>query len=239
MLTRELFQKLAQYDSPTVCNAIELWDLRSRTAGYMNETIQACYPHLPPMVGLALTTTFRSAAAPIQGDAYSSLTAQTQILEQMELPAVMVFQDLDQPVAAATFGEVMCTTYKAFGAAGLITSGTGRDLEQVERLDFPAFTAGAQAAHGYCHFVDLQIPVSVGGIMVRPNELLHGDCNGVTTIPVEIASEIPGVCDEIISAENLVLDYLKAGNVTAKGFDEARQACGAQIQALSRRLKGK
>ncbi len=238
MLTRDLFQQLAKYDTPTICNAIELWDMRPRTAGYMNETIQACYPHLPPMVGLAVTCTFRSAEAPLGGDAYSSLSAQTQILEEMELPGVMVFQDLDEPVAAATFGEVMCTTYKAFGAAGLITSGTGRDLEQVERLDFPAFTAGAQAAHGYCHFVDLQVPVSVGGIMVRPGTLLHGDCNGVSTIPEDIASEVPGVCDEIINAENIVLDYLKAGNVTSKGFDEARQASVAQIQALGRRLKG-
>ena len=34
-----------------------------------------------------------------------------------------MFQDLDQPVASATFGEVMCTVYQSFGAAGLITSG--------------------------------------------------------------------------------------------------------------------
>src|SRR5204863_454360 len=43
-------------------------------------------------------------------------------------PPVVVFQDLDNPVMAATFGEVMCTTYKTFGAAGLITSGAARKL---------------------------------------------------------------------------------------------------------------
>ncbi|MBR9804034.1 RraA family protein [bacterium] len=238
MLTKALLERLQKYDSPTVCNAIELWDMRPRTAGYMNETIQACFPDLPPMVGIATTATFRSAAAPMQGDAYSSLSKQAEILEQTELPAVVVFQDLDEPTAAATFGEVMCTTYKAFGAAGLITTGTGRDLEQVAALDFPAFTSGAQAAHGYCHMVDLQIPVSVGGVMVRPLELLHGDANGVTTIPESIASEVPDVCDEIIRAEQIVLDYLKGDGITAKGFDEARQACAAEIKALSARLKG-
>ena len=236
-MTKELFEQLAKYDTPTVCNAIELWDMRSRTAGYMNESIQACFPGFPPMVGLALTSTFRASAAPLESDAYSSLTAQTAIMEKLELPSVVVFQDLDRPIAAATFGEVMCTTYKAFGAVGLVTSGTGRDLEQVEAINFPVFTSGSQAAHGYCHFVDINVPVSVGGIIVRPNELLHGDCNGITTIPVEIASEIPDVCDEIIQAEQIVLDYVKSGNVTSNGFNEARQSCQALIAKLAKRLK--
>ena len=47
---------------------------------------------------------------------------------------------------SATFGEVMCTTYKAFGAAGLITSGAARDLDQVEAMNFPCFADGAICA---------------------------------------------------------------------------------------------
>ena len=46
--------------------------------------------------------------------------------------------------AAATFGEVMCTTYKKFGAKGLITTGGGRDLAQVDALGFPTFTLQAK-----------------------------------------------------------------------------------------------
>ncbi len=239
MLTEEIITRLKQYDTPTICNAVELWDLRLRTAGYMDETIQACFPRLQPMVGLALTSTFRSSAAPISGDAYSSLSAQTAILEKMDLPAVIVFQDLDTPTAAATFGEVMCTTYQAFGACGLITSGTGRDLDQVEALDFPVFTSGSQAAHGYCHILDINVPVTVGGVNIRPNELVHGDCNGVTTIPISIASEVPDVCAEIANAEQIVLEYLRSSNITSAGFEDARQACGAMISKLSARLKGK
>ncbi len=43
-------------------------------------------------------------------------------------PPIVVYQDVDNPVASATFGEVMCTTYQSFGAKGIITSGAGRDL---------------------------------------------------------------------------------------------------------------
>ena len=157
---------LAKFDTPTICNVVELFDLRPRNAGYMNETIQACFPKMPPMVGYALTSFFRSQSPPRGGDIYANLTRQIERFAELPGPAVMVFQDVDFPVAAATFGEVMCTTYKAFGAKGLITSGTGRDLDQVERINFPAFTSGATCAHGYSHILAVGMPVVVGGITV-------------------------------------------------------------------------
>ena len=229
---------LRKFDTPTICNVVELFDLRSRIAGYMNQRIQACYPRLPPMVGYAATATFRSAAAPCAGNVYAGLGEQVAAFAELPGPPVVVFQDLDDPVASATFGEVMCSTYKAFGAAGLITSGAGRDLDQVEALNFPCFTSGTICAHGYCHFLHLGVPVHVGGVMVAPGDLLHGDRNGVTTIPNEIASAVAQACPELAAAENIVLNYLKAGKLDPRGFTAARNECRDRIEALARRLKG-
>src|SRR6266446_8500551 len=170
-----VLDQLRRFDTPTVCNVVELFDIRPRTAGYMDARIQACFPKLPPMVGYASTATFRSAAPPRSGNVYAGLGEQVASFAELPGPAVVVFQDLDDPVAAATFGEVMCTTYKAFGAAGLITSGAGRDLDQVEKLDFPCFSDGAICAHGYCHILQINVPVHVGGLQVAPGVLLHGD----------------------------------------------------------------
>jgi regulator of RNase E activity RraA len=154
-------------------------------------------------------------------------------------PPVVVFQDLDSPVASATFGEVMCTTYKTFGAAGLITSGGGRDIDQVEVLNFPCFCDGLICAHGYCHIVQINVPVHVGGVMVHPGDLLHGDRNGVTTIPNDIASEVAHACADLVTAEAVILDYLKAGKVDAKTFGEKRKQSQELIAALGKRLRGK
>jgi regulator of RNase E activity RraA len=227
---------LRTFDAPTVCNVVELFDLRPRTAGYMSQRIQACYPKLPPMVGYASTATFRSASPPRSGNVYSGMAEQVASFAELPGPAVVVFQDLDDPVASATFGEVMCTTYQAFGAVGLITSGAGRDLDQVEALRFPCFTGGTLCAHGYCHIVQINVPVHVGGVMVAPGDLLHGDRNGVTTIPNEIASAVAHACPELAAAEAIVLDYLRAGKVDPKGFAVARKACQERIEALARRL---
>ena len=235
-LTEADLDLLRKYDTPTVCNVIELFDIRPRSAGYMDQRIQACFPELPPMVGYATTATFR-ASAQAAPSAYGSLDRQVLAFNEIPGPRVVVFQDLDVPSAAATFGEIMCTTYKTFGACGLITSGTGRDLDQVRALEFPAFTNGTICAHGYTSIPSINIEVEVGGITILPGDLLHGDLNGVTTIPLEIASEVAGACEEFAQAEAVILDYLKSGSPTPFGLRQAQEESRSMIAGLHRRLK--
>jgi 4-hydroxy-4-methyl-2-oxoglutarate aldolase len=227
---------LRQYDTPTICNVIELFNVRPRTAGYMDRRIRACFLNMPPMVGYASTAMFRAAFAPAEGSAYKSLGDQVQAFESLPGPPIVVFQDLDDPPVAATFGEIMCATYQAFGAAGLITSGAARDLEQVGRLGFPAFSCGAICSHGYGHMLAIHEPVRVGGIAVRAGDLLHADANGVTTIPLEIASEVAHAAIEYIAAEAVILDYLKAGSPQPARFAEVRGECQRQIAELGARI---
>jgi regulator of RNase E activity RraA len=232
-----VLDQLRRYDTPTVCNVLELFDCRPRTAGYLDGRIRACYPALPPMVGFASTATFRAAAPPRGGDTYMGLSVQVEKLAATPWPKVVVFQDLDDPPVAATFGEVMATTYKAFGCVGLITSGAGRDLDQVEPLQFPCFTSGTICSHGYTQIVELEVPVRVGGVWINPGDLLHGDRNGVTTIPLELAHLVPEGCAAYMQAEAVVLNYLKQGTPSVAGYTAARDECKRQLTELGKRLR--
>src|SRR6266481_5555354 len=180
---------LAQYDTPTISNVIELFEVRPRSAGYMDARIRACFPEMPPIVGFASTATMRTAEPPTGNEVYSSLDEQVARFAELPGPAIVVFQDLDDPPVAATFGEIMCTTYQAFGAAGLVTSGAARDLDQVRRIGFPAFSNGVICSHGYSHIVDLHRTVRVGGLTIHAGDLIHADTNGVATIPLAIADQ--------------------------------------------------
>jgi regulator of RNase E activity RraA len=231
--------RLTQFDTPTVCNTIELFEIRPRNQGYMDARIRACFPEMPPIAGYAATATMRCDAPRRSGDVYSSLDEQVSRFAELAGRPIVVYQDLDDPCVAATFGEIMCSTYKAFGAAGLITSGAARDLDQVRRIGFPAFSNGAICSHGYSHIVDLHRPVRVGGITVQPGDLLHADANGVTTIPLEIAREIADAASEFVAAEAIVLDYLKAGTPQPKAYAEARGAMMAAIADLGKRVRAK
>lgn len=153
VISLQTLADLAKYDTPTICNVIELFNVRPRNVGFMDGRIQACFPKMPPMVGFAATATFRSQQQPRKSDVYATLSEQVERFAELPGPPVVVFQDLDNPVISATFGEVMCSIYKGFGGRGIITSGAGRDLDQVEAIDFPAFTDGTICAHGYSKFL--------------------------------------------------------------------------------------
>jgi regulator of RNase E activity RraA len=236
-VSKQVVERLAQFDTPTICNVIELFDVRPRNQGYMDQRIGAAFPEMPPLVGFAATAAFRSDAPPRGGDAYGSLESQIEQLAGLPGPGVVVFQDLDDPPVGATFGEVMCSTYRAFGSVGLITSGGGRDLDQVRALGYPVFTGATICAHAYCHLLHIGLPVRVGGLTVNTGDLLHGDANGITNVPVEIASEVADIAEPFVAAEKLVIDYVQGdGEKTREEFTRRRQEMSAQFDALRQQV---
>jgi 4-hydroxy-4-methyl-2-oxoglutarate aldolase len=230
---------LRQYDTPTICNVIELFQVRPRTAGYMDGRIRPCFPDMTPVVGYASTATVRAAFPRPESSSYKSLDDQVRAFGMLPGPPIVVFQDLDDPPVAATFGELMCATYQAFGAAALITSGAARDLDQVRRLRFPAFSNGAICSHGYSHTLSIHEPVRVGGIGVQAGDLLHADANGVTTIPHEIASEVAHAAGEYVAAESVILNYMKAGAPDPAHFSQVQQEYLQRIAELRERAGGR
>lgn len=232
----DLLAGLQRFDTPTICNCIELFEVRPRDTGYMDARIKSCFPELPPMVGFAATAALRCSGPKPRGEGYASTVTQVERFAELSGPPVVVFQDLDSPPAAATFGEIMCLTYQALGAVGLITSGPGRDLEQVRALRFPVFTDGAICSHGYVTIMHVHEPVHVGGITIYPDDLIHGDCNGVSTIPREIADELLDVADPFVQAEKVILDAMHSPHPTVAMLKAARAESQAQIAALRSRV---
>jgi 4-hydroxy-4-methyl-2-oxoglutarate aldolase len=235
-VTADTLRKLARYDTPTICNVIELFDVRPRNVGYMDGRIRAAFSELPPMVGFAATAAMRC-ASPTNRSTYDTLESQLGQFEGLAGPAVVVFQDLDDPPVAATFGEVMCSTYQAFGSVGIITSGGGRDLAQVRALNFPVFSASTICSHGYTETVEVGAPVRIGGLVIQSGDLLHGDCNGVTSIPNDIATEIADAAEEFVAAEAHVLEYVRRdGKKALSELIARRRDMTDAVAALRRRL---
>ncbi len=232
-------QLLAQYDTPTISNVIEMFEVRPRNAGYMDGRIQACFPEMPPIVGYASTATMRTANARPEGAVYGSLDEQVARFADLPGPAIVVFQDLDDPAVGATFGEVMCASYQSFGAVGIITSGPARDLEQVRRRRFAAFSDGVISSHSYSHITSIHEPVRVGGLEVRPGDLLHADANGVCGIPLGIASEVAHAAAEFVAAEACVMQFADSGSRDLKAYSTARREMLRRIEELGRRLRAK
>ncbi len=236
MLATAVLEKLRTFDTPTVCNIIELFDIRPRTEGYANARLKACFPDLPPMVGYASTATLETASSPAAEDIYARMEAHVESFEALKGPVVVVMQDLTRPAAGAAFGEIMAQTYQAYGAVGLVCEGAGRDLEQIHAMRFPLFTNGILCSHAYAHLTALNVPASVGGLTVRPGALLHGDLNGLTQIPLDIAAEVADIGDDFIAAEQIRIRPLAEGRLPFGKLKELKKESSERMAQLRRRV---
>jgi 4-hydroxy-4-methyl-2-oxoglutarate aldolase len=186
-------QRLLDSSTPTLSNAIEVFDVRPRSEGYMNATIRCLKPLSKPMVGYAATGRLRSAAPPGPGGA-ASRDEFWEWLLRIPQPRVVVLQDVDEPPAVGSFwGEIMATIHMALGCVGTVTNGGVRDLDEVQALGFHYFAAQVLVSHAYVHLVDFGTPVEVGGLTVRPGELIHADQHGVLLVPGEVAPHLAKV----------------------------------------------
>ncbi len=228
--------KLRKFDSATVANVIELFEVRPRNRGFMDRRVKSMFPGLPPMVGFASTLTCRSFAQP-PARAVPTVPDLIARFDELSGPAVVVMQCLDTDGSAAIVGDVFCNSFAAFGAQGLVADGPSRDLAGIKPLDFPVFCNGIVSAHGYMHLLELHGPVQVGGITVNADDLLHGDANGVTTLPLDIAADVADACAEFAATEALVINLAQSGSASLPALREAYQEMARQQAELGKRVR--
>jgi 4-hydroxy-4-methyl-2-oxoglutarate aldolase len=208
-------EELRKITTPTVSNAIERFNVRSRSEGFMDSSIRCMFPELGAMVGYAFTATIRAhepGPAPAPWDVWEA------ILKTPE-PRVVVIQDLDAPdVVGSYWGEVNGSIHKALGCVGVVTDGGVRDLPEVQATGFHFFASRVLVSHAYVHIVEFGGPVKVGGVTVNPGDLLHGDEHGVITIPHEIAREIPKAAAEVEAQERPIIDFCRSREFSVDGL---------------------
>ena len=204
-LTHEQLEELQEFDSPTICNAIETFNLRPKTAGFMKSGMQPRCPISKPMVGYAATAKV-SAMNPAPKQNAGMLFDLYESVREMQEPAIVVVQDIDPEPIGSFWGEVQVTSFMSLGAVGTITDGGVRDLVEAEELGFGYFSTSVLVSHAYIHVENFDCPVDVCGLTVNPGDLLHADRHGVVCIPAEIAPKLAGACRKVANAELVMLE---------------------------------
>lgn len=202
-LTAAQLDELRAIDSPTIANAIEHFKVRPRVFGYAGATLRCLIPGLGSMLGFAITcrgdSTTEGKDRREHAELYRAITA------VQPLPAVVVIGDDGDPARidlSCHAGEMMATTMKRVGARGLVTDGGLRDIHEVTALgNFHYFGRGLVVAHGQPCIYDVGATVNICGMEVKPGDLLHGDENGITVIPAEIADKVAAQAMAVRQAE--------------------------------------
>jgi 4-hydroxy-4-methyl-2-oxoglutarate aldolase len=217
-LPLEVIEDLKTIDTPTVCNAIEQFDVRGRIEGFFGMDIHCLLPELGSMVGYAITLTVDSTTPGIPRND-EVWHAWLKAMEESPKPSVLVMRDIGpQPRKSAHIGEVMGTIATRLGVVGIVTDGGIRDILELKELGFHCFASGLVPSHGNPRLVEVNVAVQIDGVRVRPGDLLHGDANGVTIVPQSIAAQVAGAADQVRAREAEVLAYVKGPDFTVEGL---------------------
>ena len=206
-------EALTEFDTPTICNALELVVPARRAMGFTRRPLIAAFPNLKPVVAFARTAIIRS-REPHPRSRDEATKVRLAYYEQIAaepLPSIAVIQDIDAPDQGfgAFWGEVQSNIHKGLGCVGVVTDGSVRDLDAMAS-GFFVLAGSIMPSHAYVHLVDFGGTVSVAGMIVSPNDVIHADRHGAVVIPHEAIKELPAAVDLLARREKVIIDAAKA-----------------------------
>ncbi|MFQ5958661.1 MAG: RraA family protein [Alphaproteobacteria bacterium] len=207
-LRQDDLEALRAFDTPTICNALEVVAPERRATGFTSEPLVCADPALPPVVGYARTATIRAVAPPPASaeEQRARRAAYYEYVGEGPGPTVMVIADIDaRPGFGAWWGEVNTTVHKALGCLGCVTNGSIRDLDALAP-GFQLLAGAVGPSHAWVHVVDFGGAVSVHGMGVRHGDLIHADRHGAVVVPAEVARDLPAAVDLVARREKVILD---------------------------------
>jgi len=218
MTQTEWIDYLRGIDTPTLVNAIELLHLRPNHEGFTPLQIRCLFPEMGRLCGYAVTAQVETCTQtePFDLDRFVELY---QAVEASPKPAVIALQEIGGHADyAAHCGEVMATFFTRLGAVGLVSDCGVRDLPEVRRLGFQYFARGSVASHGNYRIARPSVPVQIMGLVVKPGDILHGDENGLISVPAGIEDRLPDAVELVRQRERKVMEYVRGADFALADF---------------------
>jgi 4-hydroxy-4-methyl-2-oxoglutarate aldolase len=218
---------LRHLDTCIVEDVIVTFDLRARNVGFADCTIRCIFEDFPPMVGYAATARIRSGDRPMSGHSFQDRTAWWTSILEVPPPRIVVLEDIDEsPGVGAFVGDTHAAMLQALGCIGYVTNGAVREVPAVRAMGFHLFAGNVAVSHAYARIIDSGSVISVGGMQVRPGDLLHGDRHGVVSIPKQIAAQIPRVAMELRERDRQVIAVCRSPDFSVDKLRETIKRLG-------------
>ena len=209
---RHALEALRAWDTPTICNALEITSPERRARGFTRRAVVACFPDMKPVVAFARTALIRS-REPHPRDRDSANKIRLGYYEHVAsqpLPSLSVIQDIDAPDTGfgAFWGEVQTHVHAGLGCAGVITDGSVRDLDAMAP-NFVVLAGSIMPSHAYVHLVEFGGTVSVFGMIISANDIIHADRHGAVVVPPDAVPKLPAAIDLLTRREKVLIESSK------------------------------
>jgi regulator of RNase E activity RraA len=222
-VSRDDLDILTRWDTPTICNALEVVVPERRATGFTTSHLICLDPKLPPMVAHARTATIRATSpAPDSADELKSRRARYyEYIADAPSKSIAVIQDLDAtPGFGAFWGEVNTAVHRGLGCLGGITNGSMRDLDDCAP-GFQLLAGKVGPSHAHVHIVDFGSPVTIFGMRVEHDDIIHADQHGAVVIPADAVKALPAAVELLQRKEAVVLEVARGAGFN---IDKLRKA---------------
>jgi regulator of RNase E activity RraA len=224
-----LFEELRKFDTPTICNALEIVRGARFTSGFTRQRLLAAKPAAPPIVGYARTVTIRCSTPFDPSGRKERLLGYYEHVAQAPGPTVTVVQDTDsQPGLGAFWGEVNTAVHWGLGCVGAVTNGSMRDLDAMHP-QFQCLAATLSPSHAFVQVVDFGKPVDVLGMFVTPGDIVHADLHGAVAFRADELGKLPAAIDLMARKEKVILDAARAPGFNVEKM-RAAMAASEQVK---------
>jgi 4-hydroxy-4-methyl-2-oxoglutarate aldolase len=179
----DFVEALRGFESATVASAIEALGVRDRTEGYADLSLRCLVPQGLPMVGYAVTFMVDSTSPNRTPDSsrFGELLAAVAASPQ---PCVLVCQESGpRPERGCHVGDLLSTRARYNGAIGVVSGSAVRDIAGLRELGMTAFALGTVAGRGAWTITAVGVDVVVAGLPISHGDLLHGDEDGLVSVP--------------------------------------------------------
>ena len=224
-LSPDLLAELASFDTPAICNGLEVLDPAFTLYSYTKDILMCSHPGRPARVGYARTAQIRTTR--VQCESAAALNqrrlAYYDYIATNEGPQICIHQDVDGIHGiAACWGDVMANVHKSLGVVGGVTNGAIRDIPGMPD-GIQMLAAGEKPSHGELHMVDFGGAVQVAGLTVRDGDLVHMDRNGAAVIPLALAADLPAAVRKVGDREQAIIGAAQKGRAN---WAEVRKLMG-------------
>jgi len=234
LIRPELIRKVefARPSADTIAAFAKVTDLSSMVTDVLDSFgLDTAIPAgtLPPlapgqrMVGPAVTARHAPARHTVGHNIASGVSPSLGGADKVMLaqPGDVLVIDARSVPGVSNFGGIVAVAASAQNLSGVVVDGSVRDVEKMRELKLAVWARGATPRTGKyrAELVEFNGVVEIGGVQVRPGDLMLGDSDGIVVVPLEIAEEVAAKAVSVAEKEAKLITALAAGASAKEGAE--------------------
>ena len=184
--------------------------------GFMSHDMKPIFKS--KIIGQAATARLRRV---LKNDAREYPNRQLEILDETPAGGILVYVGEDG-LDTAFIGNLMATTAKIRGLAGVVIDGGARDVDEIQAIGLPVFSRSVTPSTSVGRYISLDknVPVLCAGVMVKPGDWIIGDVTGVVAVPQEKVGDVVKLLRQYDEKETKMVDIIKQEKSMLKALAE-------------------